>query len=91
MQDYVKTKGLEKIKTHTYEIITKRLARENPYNDGKQTPMQGHPVFIAMHATGCCCRKCLNKIHHIKMKKTLTNEEINYIVRVIMKWINNQL
>ena len=66
MQNYVNTKGLDTIKIHAYEIITKRLAPKNPYNDGKQTPMKGHPVFIAMHATGCCCRKCLNKIHHIK-------------------------
>ncbi|VFT76303.1 Uncharacterised protein [Klebsiella aerogenes] len=28
-------------------------------NHGKQTPMRGHPVFIAQHATATCCRGCL--------------------------------
>jgi len=34
-------------------------------NDGKQTPMRGHPVFIAQHATATCCRECIRKWHKI--------------------------
>ena len=86
MKDYVKEKGLDKIKSDARDLITKRLAQENPINDGKQTPMkQVHPVFIAQHATGCCCRTCLEKIHNIKKGRKLTNEEINYIIDVLMQ------
>ena len=48
MKDYVKEKGMDKIKLDAKELITKRIAPEIPKNDGKQTPMrQVLPVFIA--------------------------------------------
>lgn len=92
MKDYVMEKGLNKIKLDATDLIKKRVAPENPNNDGKQTPMkQVHPVFIAQHATGCCCRGCLEKIHHIKKGHKLSNEEIDYIVNVIMLWIQREV
>ena len=90
-KNYIKDKGMNIIKDHAYDIILKRLAPIDIKNDGKQTPMRGHPVFIAQHATGCCCRGCLFKWHHIAKNKTLSQQEIDYIVRVIMLWINNQI
>ena len=88
MKEYVIEKGLDKIRKDTEEIIIKRLGSANPLNDGKQTPMrQVHPVFIAQHATGCCCRGCLERIHHIRKGKKLNINEINYIVEIIMIWI----
>lgn len=92
MKDYVKEKGLDKIKSDAKDLITKRLAPENPNNDGKQTPMrQVHPVFIAQHATGCCCRSCLEKIHNIKKGPALKETEINYVVSVLMSWIQREI
>lgn len=84
---YIKQKGLEKIKEHAYDFIKKRLALFPTKNDGKQTPMKGHPVFIAQHATATCCRGCLYKWHHIPMYRELTKDEQEYIVKVIMTWI----
>ena len=84
---YIEEKGIEVIRTHAYDFITKRLAPLNIPNDGKQTPWNGHPVFIAQHATATCCRGCLYKWHHIDKNKELTGEEINYIVELIMNWI----
>lgn len=89
--DYINDKGLDKIKKHAYDFITKRLAPDVILNDGKQTPMRGHPVFVAQHATATCCRNCLYKWHKIKKDKKLNDNEINYIVNLIMLWINNQL
>lgn len=92
MKDYVREKGLNKIASDAYEIIEKRLSPAIIANDGKQTPMkQTHPVFIAQHATGCCCRGCLFKIHNIEKEKKLTDSEIKYIVNVIMFWIKRQI
>jgi hypothetical protein len=91
MIDYVNEKGIDKIEQDTIDIITKRLKVKLP-NDGKQTPMkQVHPTFIAEHATGTCCRGCLNRIHHIDENKVLDNGEINYIKEVIIRWIKRQL
>ena len=88
---YIKEKGIDTIKVHAFDFVTKRLSKENIPNDGKQTPMKGHPVFIAQHATATCCRGCLEKWHDIKKVKQLDNEEIDYIVNIIMLWIQKEL
>ena len=90
-KNYIKEKGLNTIESHAKDFIAKRLAPANPLNDGKQTPMKGHPVFIAEHATATCCRNCLYKWHHIPKNKELTNEEQDYIVQVIMTWIQKEI
>lgn len=90
-KEYIKQKGLEKIEEHAYDFITKRLAPKYIKNDGKQTPMKGHPVFIAQHATACCCRGCLFKWHKIRENKDLNQKEIKYIVDLIMEWIKRQM
>ena len=84
---YISEKGPEQIRSHAEDFVAKRLSAENPENDGKQTPMKGHPVFIAQHATACCCRGCLEKWHHIPAGKALTKTEQEYIVDVLMDWI----
>lgn len=92
MKEYVQEKGWDKIRFDARDLITKRIAPKNLNNDGKQTPMrQVHPVFIAQHTTGCCCRGCLEKIHDIKKGHELSNEEIDYVVNVIMMWIQREM
>lgn len=88
---YIKEKGLEVIKTHAYDFITKRLKPKFIENDGKQTPMKGHPVFIAQHATATCCRTCLYKWHKIEQNKELNKKEIDYIINIIMLWIKKEV
>lgn len=88
---YIGDKGLGVIRKHAMDFISKRLAPSFIENDGKQTPMRGHPVFIAEHATGTCCRNCLYKWHKIEKGKELTEEERKYVVDVIMKWIENEI
>lgn len=87
---YINTKGMDVIKSHAYDFINKRLASAIIPNDGKQTPMHGHPVFIAQHATATCCRGCLYKWHKIKPGENLSEEQINYIVDVIIEWIKKE-
>lgn len=88
---YIKEKSPLKIKEHAYDFIKKRLAPADIPNDGKQTPMKGHPVFISQHACACCCRGCLEKWHKIPKGKNLTSKEIDYIVNLIMLWIKKEL
>lgn len=84
---YLEAKGLEAIGGHGRDFVEKRLTEATPANDGKQTPMRGHPVFIAQHATATCCRKCLAKWHGIKKGTKLSPSQIDYIVSVIMAWL----
>ncbi len=88
--EYLKDKGLATILQHARDFVTKRLADANPANDGKQTPMRNHPVFIAQHATGTCCRGCLAKWHGIPKSRPLTQQQIDYIVEVIRRWLAEQ-
>lgn len=88
---YIEKRSMNKIKEHAYEFINQRLKDKRLVNDGKQTPTHGHPVFIAQHATATCCRSCLEKWHHIDKNKILTDEDIDYIVNIIMEWIKRQI
>ena len=87
---YIEDKGIDKIRNHAYDFVTKRLADTSNVTDGKQTPMKGHPVFIAQHATGTCCRRCLEKWHYISKNKNMTDDDIKYAVDIIMSWIEKE-
>lgn len=84
---YLHSKGRTAITRHAAEMIAQRLAPAHPARDGKQTPMRGHPVFIAQHATATCCRGCLEKWHDIPRGRSLTEAEQAYVVKVIASWI----
>ena len=86
-KSYLEEKGLEKIEEHAFSFIRDRLGSKDLVNDGKQTPMRGHPVFVAQHATATCCRGCLSKWHHIGKEKNLSDKEVRFIVALIMEWI----
>ena len=90
-RSYVSDKGIDKVREHACDFIRKRLAQADIPNDGKQTPMRGHPVFVAQHATATCCRGCLEKWHHIPKGRELTETEKEYIVNVIMEWISREM
>ena len=87
---YIADKGMDTIRRHAHDFIEKRLAPANPQNDGKQTPMRGHPVFVAQHATAACCRGCLEKWHNIPRGRELTRQEQDYVVDIILQWIDRQ-
>ena len=89
-KEYIRQKGIDVIRQHAADFVAKRLAPAVIPNDGKQTPMRGHPVFLAQHATGCCCRGCFYKWHHIPAGRELTPAEQNYAVEVLMAWISRE-
>ena len=90
-QQYIQDKGIGTIRKHASDFIYSRIAPQYPKNDGKQTPMKGHPVFIAQHATATCCRGCIKKWHLLKKGKELSAQEIQFLVELIMKWIEGQI
>lgn len=88
---YLKEKGMETIRRHAGDFVAKRLAPAHPARDGKQTPMRGHPVFPAQHATGCCCRGCLAKWHGIPEGVPLTEAQQRAVTDILMEWIRREL
>lgn len=89
--DYLGSKGMAVVLAHAGEFIASRLAPAHIPNDGKQTPFRGHPVFVAQHATACCCRGCLEKWHGIPSGRALTTEEVGYVVRVLERWLETEM
>lgn len=90
-RQYCLDKGAEVVRAHAADFIAQRLAPAMPRNDGKQTPMRGHPVFIAQHATATCCRGCLAKWHEIPQGIALTEAQQRYVVEVIFHWLVQQM
>ena len=88
--EYINKVGIEKIRQHAKDFIKTRLAPKYIPNDGKQTPMKGHPVFIAQHACGCCCRGCLNKWYLVNKSTELTEIQQEKIVNLLMAWIKKE-
>lgn len=89
--EYVQSRGIDILRLHATDFVNKRLAPANPKNDGRQTPLKGHPVFIAQHATGTSDRARLKKFHGIDVGMELSEKEVAYIVSVILRWIQEQI
>jgi hypothetical protein len=87
---YLCEKGLETVLEHARDFVCRRLAPAEPVNDGRQTPMRNHPVFIAQHATATCCRGCLEKWHKIPKGRALSDREVEYVVDVLRRWLAGQ-
>ena len=75
------------VEAQASRILAERLSPAFPANDGRQTPMRGHVVFIAQHALGICCRGCLAKWHGIPAGRPLTEEEVEFVVSVHLAWL----
>ena len=88
-KQYVYFRGMEEIRGQAENIVSRRLV--NPANDGKQTPMRGHAVFTAQHATATCCRGCISKWHNISSTADLSSSDIAYIVSVIIRFIEDEM
>lgn len=89
-RDYLEAKGLTRIIEDGRMFIRKRLAPAHPSKDGRQTPWKGHPVFVAQHATGNCCRSCLYKWHKIPKGHELTEQQQQYIITVLRLWLERE-
>lgn len=90
-RQYICDKGWDTIRRHAENFVAKRLAPAHIPNDGKQTPMRGHPVFLAQHATACCCRGCLSKWHHIAPGAALTAAQQDYVVGMLLYWLQHEM
>lgn len=84
---YLREKGIDVVMQHADAFIAQRLAPAQPANDGKQTPWRGHPVFVAQHATACCCRGCLEKWHAIPRGHELTPAEREHVLLALRRWL----
>jgi bifunctional DNA-binding transcriptional regulator/antitoxin component of YhaV-PrlF toxin-antitoxin module len=88
---YLEARGLSIILAHAGDFIERRLVPAYPDNDGKQTPMRGHPAFVAQHATATCCRSCLSKWHDIPAGRRLSEADTAHVLLAIERWLRAEL
>lgn len=86
-REYLAEKGMETIRRHAVDFVAQKLAPAEPLNDGKQTPMSGHPVFKAMHGCAMCCRGCMEKWWNVRRGVALTEEQQRKVVDFLMAWV----
>lgn len=88
---YVAKRGMDVIRRHAYELMAPRVFSASPANAGRQTPMKGHPVFKAMHATATCCRGCMNRWWRVPAGVALTARQRDKVVNLVTAWIEMQM
>ena len=88
---YIREKGWETIRSHTADFVRIKLAPAEPDNDGKQTPMRGHPAFKAMHGCACCCRDCLHKWYRVPKGVALSEEQQKRITDLLLYWMERRM
>ncbi len=88
---YIARIGLDAIRRHAEDFVRGRLAPAEPVDDGRQTPMRGHPVFKAMHGSAMCCRGCMEKWWNVKRGVPLSGTQQARIVEFLMAWIAREM
>jgi hypothetical protein len=88
--DELRERGLEEVLRHAKRFVAERLSGAVPENDGRQTPYRGHPAFIAQHATGTCCRSCLEIWHSIPRGRPLDDMDREWVIGLIAAWLRKE-
>jgi hypothetical protein len=85
--------GLRKIRDNVRKRFEKALKPPSKqiYHDGWQTPFSGDIIFYAQHSTSTCCRKCVEEWYGIDKNRSLTEDEMNYFIELIMLYIQHRL
>lgn len=82
----IEEQGIPEVKDQARRIVENKL-KEQPDNDGQQTPSAGNPVYKAMHACNTSSRKELSRAHRIPAGKDLDDRQIEAVVNLLTRWI----
>ncbi len=78
--------GIPGLKQDIEQIVENKI-KQQPENDGQQTPRAGNPVYKAMHACRASSRKELSKAHKIPAGKELSQNQIDSVINLLTRWI----
>lgn len=81
--------GLLNLQVQAQEILTRVVGSKPKGNrwDSYGTPFDGNILFLAQHATACCCRRCVQEWHGIPDDRVLTVAELDYLVHLVMGYV----
>lgn len=80
---------IEAIKKRVNKSIRRR--RSEIYRDGTQTPKQGNILYIAQHALGLCCRRCLYEWYDIELETELSDADIERLALYIYYYLEDKI
>lgn len=90
--DAATSKSLTEIREDAIETLRKRIGKYNYYIDGRQTPLgENYIVNYAQHATGTCCRKCLEAWHNIPKEQELSKAQLEFCTNLVMLYVENKV
>jgi hypothetical protein len=86
-------KGLQQLRIDAEKRIAKYISPPSKeiFRDGMQTPYKGNIIYYAQYATATCCRKCAEEWHGIDRNRPLTQEEIEYMVDLVMLYVKKRV
>lgn len=91
-------KSITQGKIKLEDRVVKRLKKsvscpgDKIFRDGTQTPTtKWEIIYFAQHATATCCRKCIKYWHGIPYDRDLSEEELEYLKNLIMKFIDEKI
>jgi hypothetical protein len=82
----IRKMGIPALKEMIRDIAGSKL-KEQPENDGRQTPKAGNPVYKGMHACRCSSRTELSRAHRIPAGRPLTDKELSSVVNLVTRWV----
>ncbi len=88
--NYLACRGLDSILLEGRSIIIHRFSENDEKHCCKNSPIRHHPVLVALHATGCCCRNSLFKWHGVDKSIAIKEKDIFYILLIIKEWFVRQ-
>ena len=86
-------RGKNLILDRAKEIITKKIAKiPEGYYDYLCTKKEGSEIInYAQHATGTCCRNCLERWHNIPQDIILSEKQVDYCVGLVKLYIEDRI
>lgn len=91
--NHARRKGKIEMRIAAAKRIRKSVGSAQHPREGRQTPREnsGNAIYYAQHATGCCCRKCMEYWHNIPLGRELNEQEIEYFTDLVLLYIEERL
>ena len=90
-ENHARRKGRIGLREAVRRRLEKSVAPASPAYDGRQTRWDGNVIHYAQHALACCCRTCMEYWHGIPKGVELTDEELDYLVELVMMYIEERM
>ena len=87
----------EAVRSRVFQSVGRVYHMDNgkvqPFRDGAQTPTKKARTIIhyGQHATATCCRKCIEIWYGITRGRELTEQEVDYVVELLLTYIRTKL